>query len=95
MRRRRFRWWSKFNFVLSAGLEGGTIFSAVLTFFALQFPRGGTIAVNWWGNDVWQNTAGKRLRLVISDLADYNGTVYLNPPDAGFGPGPDGTTNAF
>ena len=52
MRRKNFRWWSKYNFILSAGLEGGTLLSAVLIFFCLQFPRHGTINVNWWGNTV-------------------------------------------
>lgn len=45
MRRRHFRWWSKFNFVLSAGLEGGTIVAGVLIFLCLQLPRQGTIEV--------------------------------------------------
>lgn len=43
MRRNRFRWWSKFNFILSAGLDSGTVLSGVLIFFALQLPKDGTI----------------------------------------------------
>ena len=23
---------------------------------AVQFPKGGTIQVNWWGNNVWKNS---------------------------------------
>lgn len=44
MRRSRFRWWSKFNFVLSAGLDSGTVLSGLFIFFALQLPRSGTIS---------------------------------------------------
>lgn len=57
IRRRNFAWWSKFNYVTSAALDIGTLFSVLFIFFTLQFPKGGTIQLNWWGNTVWKNTA--------------------------------------
>ncbi|KAI0687104.1 OPT oligopeptide transporter [Cytidiella melzeri] len=57
IRRRNFPWWSKFNYVTSAALDIGTLFSVLFIFFALQFPKGGTLELNWWGNDVWKRTA--------------------------------------
>jgi len=78
IRRRNFRWWSKFNYVLSAALDSGeqsslfhpfpyrvvnrrwhvfndpgTLLSLLFIFFTLQFPKDGTISVNWWGNSVF------------------------------------------
>lgn len=46
MRRRHFRWWSKYNFILSAGLDSGTILSALVIFFTLQLPKGGSICAS-------------------------------------------------
>ncbi|GAA5845075.1 hypothetical protein JCM5353_007423 [Sporobolomyces roseus] len=73
LRRRQFRWWSKFNFVLSAGLDSGTIVSALLIFLALSLPKNGTIALNWWGNEVFTKTL------------DWDGVSYKTPPPEGFG----------
>ncbi|KAH9853046.1 OPT oligopeptide transporter [Lenzites betulinus] len=55
IRRYHFRWWLRFNYILSAGLDMGVSLGMVLVFFCLQYPKGG-ITLNWWGNDVWQNT---------------------------------------
>ncbi|PFH49542.1 hypothetical protein AMATHDRAFT_48643 [Amanita thiersii Skay4041] len=68
MRRRHFSWWTKYNYVLSAGLDSGVAVSAVLIFFCLQYPRNGTIGLNsiqkWWGNTVPFETAdGKAIPL--------------------------------
>lgn len=54
IRKRNFAWWSKFNYVLSSALDSGTVIAVMVIFFTLQFPRGGTINVNWWGNQVFQ-----------------------------------------
>jgi hypothetical protein len=43
IRRRYFSYWSKFAYVLSAGLDAGTIMSALFIFFTLSLPKGGTI----------------------------------------------------
>jgi len=56
VRKRNFRWWSKFNYVTSAALDSGTVLSLIIIFFTLEFPKGG-VSVNWWGNSVFMNTA--------------------------------------
>ena len=57
IRKRNFAWWSKFNYVTSAAMDSGTVISVLFIFFTLQFPKGGTIAVNWWGNNVFTKSA--------------------------------------
>ncbi|KAH7925880.1 OPT oligopeptide transporter [Leucogyrophana mollusca] len=79
IRRRHFSWWMKYNYVLSAALDSGVAISIVLIFFFLQYPKDGTIGsttiANWWGNNVYLNTA------------DGRETPYLPVPDSGtFGP---------
>ncbi|KPV72916.1 uncharacterized protein RHOBADRAFT_39051 [Rhodotorula graminis WP1] len=74
VRRRHFRWWSKYNFILSAGLDAGTILSALVIFFTLQLPKNGTISLNWWGNNVFTETA------------DWAGLPLKTAPPEGFGP---------
>ncbi|EKM56748.1 uncharacterized protein PHACADRAFT_254040 [Phanerochaete carnosa HHB-10118-sp] len=80
VRRRNFSWWTKYNYVLSAGLDSGLAISTIIIFFCLQFPKDGTIGANsiqtWWGNTVYQNTA------------DWAGTPLLTPdgPNGTFGP---------
>ncbi|KAN0129006.1 oligopeptide transporter [Lactarius tabidus] len=60
IRRRHFAWWSKYNYVLSAGLDAGYAVGIIIIFFALQYPKNGTIGLNsiqsWWGNVVYQKT---------------------------------------
>ena len=56
IRRFRFRWWLRYNYLLSTGLDGGTIIGLIVIFFSVQLPKGG-FTVKWWGNTVWQNTA--------------------------------------
>ena len=54
--------------VLSAGLDAGYAIGLILIFFALQYPKNGTIGQNsvltWWGNTVYTKTA------------DYTGVPY-------------------
>ena len=42
--------------ILSAGLDSGVAISVILIFFALQYPKNGTIGettlATWWGNTV-------------------------------------------
>ncbi|KAJ7626771.1 small oligopeptide transporter [Mycena rosella] len=56
IRRRHFSWWTKYNYVLSAALDSGVAVSIIIIFFALQFPKNGTIGLTniatWWGNTV-------------------------------------------
>ena len=74
MRRYHFRWWMRYNYILSAGLDAGVAISMIVIFFCLQFPKGG-VNLSWWGNDFWQTTA------------DAMGLPLLMPPVNGtFGP---------
>lgn len=56
MRRYHFRWWMRYNYILSAGLDAGVAIGMVVIFLVLGLPKGG-ISLNWWGNVAWQNTA--------------------------------------
>ncbi|EJD55068.1 OPT-domain-containing protein [Auricularia subglabra TFB-10046 SS5] len=56
VRRRRFAWWSKYNYVLSAALDSGTVVAILVIFFCLQFPKG-INQPQWWGTTVFKNTA--------------------------------------
>ncbi|KAJ8629809.1 hypothetical protein MRB53_023132 [Persea americana] len=48
---RRYKgWWAKHNYVLSAGLDAGVAFMAILSYFALQNKN--ILGVSWWGLDV-------------------------------------------
>ena len=71
MRRFHFRWWLRFNYILSAGLDIGVSVGAVIVFFALQFRN---INLDWWGNSVWINTF------------DAYGAPRLIPANGTFGP---------
>ncbi|CAD5191174.1 unnamed protein product [Musa acuminata subsp. malaccensis] len=42
-------WWGRYTYVLSAGLDAGTAFMAVLAFFALNNYN--IYSVAWWGGD--------------------------------------------
>ncbi|VDB96822.1 unnamed protein product [Peniophora sp. CBMAI 1063] len=79
IRRRNFAWWSKYNYVLSAGLDSGFAIGTLFIFFVLQYPRNGTIGessiLSWWGNNAAFNTA------------DVAGLPLLTPPEGKtFGP---------
>jgi hypothetical protein len=65
--------------LLSTGLDAGYAVGMVVIFFALQYPKNGTIGLDtiqaWWGNTVYTRTA------------DYAGIPYLKVPEGGkFGP---------
>ncbi|KAG9036498.1 hypothetical protein FRB95_008796 [Tulasnella sp. JGI-2019a] len=72
VRTRNFRWWSKFNYILSGSLDSGTIISVIFIFITLQYPKGGTISLDWWGNKVFINTA------------DAHGIPWKQAPPEGF-----------
>lgn len=75
IRGRFFAWWSKYNYVLSGGLQAGVAFCAVIIFFAVQYHEKD---INWWGNNV------------IYEGADGLGPARLdvasNESDGYFGP---------
>ena len=72
MRRRHFRWWMRYNYVLAAGLDAGVAFGALAVFLFTALP-GKTL--NWWGNMVWLNT---------NDAMGI--PFYMVPPNSTFGP---------
>lgn len=73
LRTRRYRWWSRYNYVLAGALDSGTAIGIIICFLVLQLPRRGTFSLDWWGNNVWQNTA------------DAQGVpFYPTDPNAGF-----------
>ncbi|KAJ8517514.1 hypothetical protein ONZ45_g5328 [Pleurotus djamor] len=76
IRKRNFAWWSKFNYVTSAALDSGTVIALILIFFTLQFPKGGTLSVDWWGNNVFLDTA------------DFRREALLPIPEGGIGQRP-------
>ncbi|CAK9146531.1 unnamed protein product [Ilex paraguariensis] len=45
--RYRSKWWERYNYVLSGGLDAGTAFMTVLMFIALQSRN---VELSWWGN---------------------------------------------
>jgi len=57
IRRFHFRWWTRYNYILSAALDGGVALSAIAIFFTLQVWKSGGVNLVWWGNTVWLNTA--------------------------------------
>jgi OPT family small oligopeptide transporter len=57
IRRVHFRWWMRYNYILSAALDGGSVLAMSVIFFALQAWKSGGINIDWWGNNVWMNTA--------------------------------------
>ncbi|KAF7340477.1 Sexual differentiation process protein isp4 [Mycena venus] len=99
IRRRHFSWWTKYNYVLSAALDSGVAVSIIVIFFALQFPKNGTIGstniAKWWGQHGGQCSLYYRLTAEPFQVsfagADYGpnggGTPVqaLNPGET-FGP---------
>ncbi|KAL2542297.1 Oligopeptide transporter 6 [Abeliophyllum distichum] len=43
------RWWQRYNYVLSGGLDAGTAFVTILIFITLQSKD---IGIDWWGNNL-------------------------------------------
>ncbi|KAI0247351.1 OPT oligopeptide transporter [Lactifluus subvellereus] len=79
IRRRHMLWWLKYNYLLSAGLDAGYAVGIIVIFFALQYPKNGTIGMNsiqnWWGNTVYTKTT------------DYADVPAKTVPEGGtFGP---------
>jgi OPT family small oligopeptide transporter len=49
IRRFHFRWWMRYNYILSAALDSGAAMASIVIFLVLALPKGG-IELNWWGN---------------------------------------------
>ena len=63
-------WWQKYNYILSTALDCGIAISAIVIFFALQWPG---VQINWWGNTVGTKGADA-----------YPGVALLKVPDKGY-----------
>ena len=49
IRKFHFRWWMRYNYILSAALDAGSAIAGILLFLCFQLPKGG-IQISWWGN---------------------------------------------
>ncbi|KAH7881628.1 OPT oligopeptide transporter [Lentinula edodes] len=80
IRRRNFPWWTKYNYVLSAALDSGLAISVIIIYFALQYPRNGTIGKNtilsWWGNTVsFTGADGRGVPVIQLPVGEVFGSV--------------------
>ncbi|EPQ54770.1 OPT-domain-containing protein [Gloeophyllum trabeum ATCC 11539] len=74
VKRRYLAWWSKYNYITTTAFSCAIALSAIVMFFALQWPG---VTINWSGND--RPYAG----------CDGTGCPLLPIPEQGyFGPGP-------
>jgi OPT family oligopeptide transporter len=71
IRRFHFRWWMRYNYILSAALDAGVAIGMIVVFFTLGLPKTGGVELIWWGNTVWTNTA------------DANGIPFKPLPESG------------
>ncbi|KAI0552026.1 OPT oligopeptide transporter protein-domain-containing protein [Xylaria curta] len=74
IKKRHFRWWSRLNYLTSAGLDLGLAFGTLIIFFA--FTLHDVNPPQWWGNTV------------VSTTLDYQGKAIqaVLPPGETFGP---------
>ncbi|KAJ7163826.1 OPT oligopeptide transporter, partial [Mycena crocata] len=71
IRRRHFRWWMRYNYILSAALDAGVALATLLMFFTVVYRN---VNVDWIGNTIWLNTA------------DAMGLSFRTPDTGTFGP---------
>jgi len=64
IRRFRFKWWMRYNYILATALDAGTAISMVVIFFTLTLPKRGGIELNWWGN-TWVSYPTLQLNWII------------------------------
>lgn len=99
LRLRKFRWWSKYNFVLSAALDSGTVSCGVIMFLALALPKNGSIGELFLDSELSAYRAHARTEPKHSNLLalqwwgnevytktlDWAGVSYKPVPPEGFG----------
>lgn len=71
LRSRAFGWWKRYNFLLSAALDGGLAITSLFVFLAFTYPG---VTLSWWGNSIDSTTA------------DYSGLPLLTVTNSTFGP---------
>ena len=74
LKRYRSVWWAKYNYMLSAALNGGSAIATVVIYFALQFPKQPN---DFYENGWWGNTAS-------STPLDASSFSYWHAPKEGF-----------
>ncbi|KAK7055277.1 OPT oligopeptide transporter [Favolaschia claudopus] len=71
IRKRHFRWWMRYNYILSAALDAGVAICLIVIFFATQYPKA-LPDLNWVGNTIWQNTADAMgMPLLVSETGTF------------------------
>jgi OPT family small oligopeptide transporter len=50
IRRLYFRWWMRYNYILSAALDSGLALCTLTIFFTLGLAKSGGVQFDWWGN---------------------------------------------
>ncbi|KAJ7462034.1 OPT oligopeptide transporter [Mycena latifolia] len=74
VRRRHFRWWMRYNYILSAALDAGVALCLIVMFFAVQYKG---VSLSWWGNEVWQNTNDAMgVPLLVSETGTFGPTSW-------------------
>lgn len=53
IRKRAFKWWKRYNYLLSAALDTGVALATIIIFFALSYNN---IVLNWGGNNIGNDT---------------------------------------
>ncbi|KAJ6596670.1 OPT oligopeptide transporter [Mycena sp. CBHHK59/15] len=78
VRRRHFRWWMRYNYILSAALDAGLALCLIIMFFAVQYRNGGPgVTLDWVGNTIWQNTADAMgTPLLVSDTGTFGPSTW-------------------
>ncbi|KAJ7784098.1 OPT oligopeptide transporter protein-domain-containing protein [Mycena metata] len=78
VRRRHFRWWMRYNYILSAALDAGVALSLIVMFFTVVYPKNGAFStINWWGNTVWQNTNDAMgVPLLVSETGTFGPATW-------------------
>ncbi|ONH70112.1 Oligopeptide transporter 2 [Cyberlindnera fabianii] len=68
VRKRYIAWFEKYNYVLSAGLDAGVAFGAVIIFFAVQYHAKN---IDWWGNTVsYEGIEGGAGQQTLKDITE-------------------------
>ncbi|KAI0202779.1 OPT oligopeptide transporter protein-domain-containing protein [Astrocystis sublimbata] len=77
VKRRNFRWWSRLNYLTSAGLDLGLAFGTLIIFFA--FTLQGIDPPQWWGNTVVSTTLdyqGKAIQTVLPSGKTFGPKIW-------------------
>ena len=82
LKRRYTAWWSKYAYLLFAGLNVGVAISGLIVTLVFSFGAGKNTSFKWWGNDV-------SLKGVDYQLYNNNASLLPLPANGYFGLPPD------